>query len=156
MLPLILLGNSLPAGEQVGHQVGEFVGGDDFGDVGGHEGEGGLLLLVDVGFGEGEFLALSVGEDELGAFFAADEAGEDAAVGEAERGGAEGDIDVAVGVEDVFEQAVEAAVADAVELRADERAFVGDLVAGGAVLFIDGLAALEVCCWPGRRRGGGR
>ena len=70
------------------------------------------------------------------------EAGEDAAVGEAEGGGAEGDIDVAVGVEDVFEEAIEAAVADAVELGADEDALVGDFVAGGAVLFIDGLAAV--------------
>ena len=83
------------------------------------------------------------------AFFAADEAGENAAVGKAQRRGAKGNIDVAVGIEDVFEEAVETAIADAVELRADERAFVANLMTGGAVLFVDSLAALAIRCGAG-------
>ena len=74
----------------------------------------------------------------------------------AQRGGAEGHIDVAVGIEHVLDEPIEAAAADAVELRADDRALAGDLVAGGAVLGEDGLAASRGSASLWRRRRGAR
>ena len=82
---------------------------------------------------------------------------DDLAVLESEVGDAKGLVDVAVGVEDVFHQAVEAAAADAVELGADLGPLAAELVADRAVLLEDlgprarvGLGAIEI------RRGGGR
>ena len=49
----------------------------------------------------------------------------------------EGDIDVAVGVEDVFPESVEPPVADAVELWADLRPLAADLMAGRAIFLED-------------------
>ena len=61
-----------------------------------------------------------------------------------ERRGAERLIDVAARIENVFEQSVDPPSADAVELRADFGALVGDLVAGGAVLLKDRRAGSGV------------
>src|SRR5438874_1235254 len=80
-------------------------------DVGRHERQGCLLLLFDFILRYGEFLALRVGQHELRVFLPADEAANDAAVGKTQRGGPEGHIDVAIGIEDVFEEAIETAIA---------------------------------------------
>ena len=85
-------------------------------------------------FCDGEFLARGVGEDELILFFAADESGGGGAVGFYDCGDAEGEVDVAVGIEDVFDEAFKTAIADAVEIGSEAVALAGDLVAGGALL----------------------
>ncbi len=56
---------------------------------------------------------------------------------ERQAGDAERLVDVAVRVEDVLDEAVEPAAADAVELRADPRALAAELVADAAVLLED-------------------
>ena len=82
---------------------------------------------------DGDVFSGGVGEDEEGAFLAAEEAGDGAAVFEGGDAVAEDVVDVAVGVEDVFAEAIEAAMADAVEFGADAAALAGEVVANGAV-----------------------
>ena len=79
------------------------------------------------------FFAGGIGDHFDFAELGFEEAGEGGAVFEGEGVEVEVGIDVAVGVEDVFAEALGAAGADAVELRADEAAFALDLMAGGAV-----------------------
>src|SRR5207244_7146408 len=89
--------------------------------------------LGDLVFGDFDVLAGGVGEDDQLAFLAALEAGDVAAIFEGEDGIEEGGIDVAVGVEDVFDDAIQAAGGDAVELRADVGAFAFDGMTDGAI-----------------------
>ena len=80
-----------------------------------------------------------VDEDEKGSFLAADEGGDHLAVVGHEDGGAEGDVDVAAGVEQIFDEPFHATEADAVELRADLGTFTPELVADAAGDRLDDL-----------------
>lgn len=91
------------------------------------------MALEDLGLVDGDFLAGGFGEDEEGAFLAAEEAGDGAAVFEGGDAVAEDLIDVAVGIEDIFAEALEAAVADAVEFWADTAALAVEVVANRAM-----------------------
>lgn len=90
------------------------------------------------------FFAGGVGDHFDFAEFGFEEAGGHRAVFEGEGVEVEVGIDVAVGVEDVFAEALGAAGADAVELRADEAAFALNLMASGAVHLEDVGSDFEV------------
>ncbi len=80
-------------------------------------------------------MALAGGIEKVEDFaaLAGDESAEERAVAQGDPGEAEMGVDVAVGIEDVFGEAPEAAGADAVELGSDEAALAAEAVAGGAV-----------------------
>ena len=101
------------------------------------------------------FFAGGVGEDFDFAELGFEEAGGYGAVFEGEGVEVKVGIDVAVGVEDVLAEALGAAGADAVELRADEAAFALDLMAGGAVHFEDVGSDFEMGLGFGESGGAG-
>ena len=93
--------------------------------------------LLDAFLVHANFLALVVGEDDDLTLLAKDEARNCLTVRQIQRRGPEGLIDVAIRVEDVFEQPIHAADADTIELGANLGALIGDLMAGSAVLLED-------------------
>ena len=108
---------------------------------------------------------MRVGQDQYLTLLAKQQAAHDLAVLEGEVGDAKGLVDVAVRVEDVFHQTVEAAAADAVELWADLGPFSAQLVADRTVFLEDlapgnriGLGSLESVAAVGveRRSASGR
>jgi len=97
---------------------------------------------LDVGGEDADVLVgRGVAEEGRGAFGAEVEAGFGVAVFQRDGGEAEVGVDVAAGVEDVLDGALDRARADAVEGGAEVAAGVFDAVAGGAVLGEDGGAA---------------
>ena len=129
--------------EQVVEQAVEVVLGDLVGEVGRHRRERRGLALGDGRLGDADLLALRVGQDEDLALLAEQQARDDLAVLQRQGGDAERLVDVAVRVEDVLDEAVEPAAADAVELRPDPRALAAELVADAAVLLEDRGALLR-------------
>ena len=99
------------------------------------------MFRLNVVGGDSLLLSGKVGEDDLRAFFAAEQAAHDVAVFFRDEREPEGAIDVAVWIEDVLAQTRGAASADAVELRANGSAFAFDRVADGAVFREDFRAA---------------
>ena len=89
-------------------------------------------------------LPCAVGEDEHLAFLSKQKSGETLAVLGGDRRRAEELIDVAIGIERVFQQPIDPAQADAVKLRADARSFSLELMAIGAVLDEDFHAVRRV------------
>src|SRR5206468_3890001 len=69
--------------------------------------------LLDALLSDAHFFALVVGQDHDLAFLAEYQPGDRLAVRKVQRRGAEGLIDIAIGVDEVFEQAVDAANAEA-------------------------------------------
>ena len=66
--------------------------------------------LFDFAAGEADFLALHrIGQHEHFTFFAKQQARDDTAAGRVDERGAEGLVDIAAGIERVFEQAIKAA-----------------------------------------------
>src|SRR4051795_3303709 len=112
--------------QQECHELVELLRRDQVAEVAGHQGELRRGLPLDLILGDREFPALAVCEDERLALLAALEAREDVAVLQADDAVAEGEVDVAAGVKEVLGDAVDAALADAVELRADLRALPRD------------------------------
>ena len=91
-----------------------------------------------------DFLALDGGEHDRLSHLAAFQAGDDAAVFQHGNSIVEGHVDVAVGVDDVLHHALDAAIADALELRSNVGTDPVELVAGGAVCGVDIFALLGV------------
>jgi len=120
--------------EQITHQVIEIRLGDLVGHVGRHGRELGGRSLLDGRLGHPHFLPLGIRHDQHFSFLAEQQAGDDLAALEGEVGDAEALIDVAIGVQDVLEQPLEPAAADAVELGTDPGALALELVAVRAAL----------------------
>ena len=112
-------------------------------EVGGHGREPRLALFVHLAGRERDLLAVGVGDDDGVSFLAAEESGEDPSVLEHVERGEEGRIDVAARVMNVFDEALQSAVPDAVELGSDQGSLATDLVAGRAILEKDRTAALR-------------
>ena len=92
------------------------------------------MLLFDFLLSDLKLLALLIGEDEVSPFLAKQNAADDAAAHSRDRRRSEGDVHVAVDVQDVFQDAIEAAIADAVELRPNLAPLAVELVTVHAVL----------------------
>ena len=105
---------------------------------------------LDLVLGDGDFLGGGVDEDQhAGGIFAAEEAGDDVAIFEDQSGVTKRGIDVAAGIEDIFDEPIGAARADAVELRADLTALAIQLMTRGAGGGEDlPLRLIETACCP--------
>ena len=129
--------------EQVAHQVIEFGQGNLVDHVGRHGRELGGRAFLDARFRHADFLALRIRDDQDFSLFAEQQAGDDLAALEGQVGDAEALVDVAIGVQNILQQPLESAAADAVKLGTDPSALAFELVAVAAVL-------LEHPCAAGR------
>ena len=125
---------------EVGDEVGHFLGVDFLFDAFGHEGFAAGGDVFDFGAEDVVLLVLGAAEGEAGVGFGGDEAGEDAAVGEAEDVFEEVGGDFAVGIENVDENFLRRTVFHRFEAGADVVAFAFELVAVEAFAAIDELA----------------
>lgn len=141
---LFFCGRFGPLFEQIAEQIEILLFGQFFGDVRGHGRELDDLAFVDFRNGKANFAALIVGHDESLSFFTQGQASEYAAVFHRDDGGAKGLIDVAAGVERVFQQAVEAAQADSIEFGANLASIVAKSVAAGTLLLEDNLPGCKI------------
>ncbi len=91
-----------------------------------------------------DFLALDGGEHDRLSHLAAFQASDDPAIFQHGNGVVKGYVDVAIGVDDVLHQSLDAAIADALELWPDVGTDPVELVAGGAVCGVDIFALLGV------------
>jgi len=111
--------------EQKGEQVVHLVGRDRFAECRGHERSFRLLPISNLVYRHSHLFRRQIRQDELRAFFAAEETGDDAAVAFRHREQPEGSVHVAVRVENVF-----APAADPVDPATSER----ENVSGGIAL----------------------
>src|SRR5205814_2873687 len=91
-----------------------------------------------------DFFARGVGKDNHFAFFAALQAGNDAIIVESDGAGAKSAIDISVWIENVFNDALSAAIGDAIKLRPNDAAFAVDLMASRAILLEDFRAGSRI------------
>ena len=110
----------------------------------GHEGFAAGGDVVDFGAEDVVLLVLGAAEGEAGVGFGGEEAGEDAAVGEADYVFEEVGRNLAVGIENVNENFLRRAVLYRFQAGADVVAFAFELVAVEAFAAIDELAARRV------------
>ena len=121
----------------------EILRGDDLTKVPGHQRQIRFGTAGDLRFGNGDFLAGRIRIDDRRAFLTAEQAGDFSSVLQLHGPGMERGIDRAVGVEHIFQHAIKTAVADAIQLGANDCALAVDGVAGDAVGGKDFEAGVE-------------
>src|SRR5579872_2676002 len=131
-LPIRLAGLALL--EQVGQQVVQFLWRELVNNVGWHRRKPGLSSLLNLTLGNSLLGPFAVDEHDHRPLLADDDPVGHPAVVQGQDRGAKGDVDIAVRIEHVLQQALNAAIARAIELWADAVALAGNLVTGRAVL----------------------
>ena len=102
--------------------------------------------MIDIRFEDREFATVVTGQDQRLVLTAAKQAGDDAAIVEDQDGKMKGGIDIPIGVEHIFQHAVQATLADAIKLRPDHRATATELMTVGTMFFEN----LPACFRSGR------